>query len=228
MGDIRVTEAHTTKVEAQNLSPSPFEQMEKTQQKVTPYLQSLEPTQDPTPLFNYPQKLIDDAIELAEEINGAPSEHTSAIRRLHALLNRISAATEKHIFMKKERDYEKKMETLEKVGNIASWTRGQGWTSAGAGFGSPILLFLGKLVGGEIGNAIQTLASLTDPGSRALNSFIESWKKGDEFDQQLYLNTSSSDRQALEGLKNMPRELQQKLMQLLQQEKEAIRASGQR
>lgn len=204
-----------------------FDAMEEMHGRAFPYMEQVSRSNGDSGgaalLQPFPKKLAADTVKLANELSDRPVSHKSFIRTLYDLLARIAQATERHIFAKKWRAHEKENETKDKVAHIASLTRKQGGIFACSGIGSPVLQLLAStVVGGQFADVIKGLANLIPHAAQALNNFVDSWKQGDEFDKSLYIQLAASDRQALEGLKNMARELQQKLLQLLQQEQRAI------
>lgn len=209
-----------------------YAKMETTQEKVNPFLGELSQVDTHPVLDNATSDTYKDILDLADEIRDVkgmqPLERGSTIRSLHALLVRIAELTEKHIFQRKEKDHKKKEDILGKNEEISNWTRRQGYANFGSGVGYPMLLIVGSLIGGPVSSALQAAKDLVPAGARGIESWFESIKQPMAFDKDIYIQTASSEKQSLEGLKNMPRELQQKLQQMLRQELEAIRASGQR
>jgi len=209
-----------------------YAQMEATQEKVNPFLEMLPPIDTDPVLDNATSDTYEEILDLADEIRAekgmAPLERGSTLRSLHALLVRIAELTEKHIFQRKEKDYKKKEEIKGKNKDISFWTRSQGYANFGSGIAYPLLLVLSGFIGEPVSSTLRAVKDVVPAGAKGFETFFESLKQTPQFEQQLYIQTAASEKQSLEGLKNMPRELQQKLQQMLRQELEAIRASGQR
>lgn len=207
-----------------------FHQMEEANEALAPYLEILgsEPPRAEMIDPRLAEQALDTMNELRELTGQAPITNQSTLRRLHALLNRIAEATERHIFYKKDKEHEKKEEIEGKVGSIRSQTQYQGWVYTVFGFGNPFLQLAGGLIGGNVGEVVKGLANLTQPGAQALDKFLESGMVDDKHAQQLFQSTVSSDRQALEGLKNLPAQVQQKISELIRIQEQMIRSTGQR
>ena len=201
-------------------------------QEVNPYVDGFSSISSLQYLDNATGNTYEEILNLSDQIREAkgeaPLDRGSTIRRLHAILVRIAELTENHVFQRKEKDYDKKRETLKNVDTIQMWTRLQGGAHFASGIGYSFLFMVGSLIGGSVAEALKSAKNLVPSAARAFENAAESYKQHPQFEKELYIQTAASDRQALEGLKGMPRELQQKLMQLLRQELDAIRATGQR
>ncbi|NGX60517.1 MAG: hypothetical protein KR126chlam3_01693 [Chlamydiae bacterium] len=207
-----------------------FQQMEETNEALAPYLDILgnEPTRAEMIDPQLAEQALDTVNDLRELTGQAPISNQSILRRLHALLARIAEATERHVLFKKDQEHEKKEKIEGKVGSIRSQTQYQGWVYTVFGFGNPFLLLAGGMIGGNVGEVVKGLANLTQPGAQALDKFLESGMVPDRHAQQLFQSTVSSDRQALEGLKNLPEQVQRKIAELISIEGQMIRSTGQR
>lgn len=202
-----------------------YAKMEKTQEQVEPYFDDIDFDPLVKDLMSFPPEITQEATEIMEQICEKVGGE-SPIRRLHALMARIAEATENHIFQKKEKEHIKKIEIKEKVGNISSLIRTQGKVSAGGGMGSVLMKVLGSLIPGRIGTALSVGADFVSQGSRGLEHYYNSLMQDDQFEQSLYIQNASSEKQATEGLKNLPKEVQQLIQQLLQLEDKAISSRG--
>ena len=209
-----------------------FENMENECAAIFPYFEELK-TAQPVPQYVDP-KLAQEALETVNKIRkhyGAePITGANTVRRLHALLNRIAAAVEKHLFYKKEKHHEEEEEIKqEKLPSLQNWTRWQGGAYGAYAFGSPFFLVAGSLMPSEgLRNFFHGLAKATEPGAQTANLLIDSWKMPDQYKKDLHLQTSSSKKQAEEGLKNLPQQIQQLLQKLIDLNQQIIRTTGQR
>jgi len=146
------------------------------------------------------------------DFNPAQKSH---IRKLHALLSQLAEVVEHYVYDKQSSHYEKEQKAKRNVSNIQSYTGWQGYGHIAGGVAAFLLSFA-------------HLTELSSQGAAAFDKLIDSWKQGDQFEESLFLQLSSSERQALEGIKNLPQSLQQLILKLLDLEREAISQSRQR
>lgn len=202
-----------------------FAQMEATQAKVDQ--RKMEADLTPTALKNVPISLQKQALAVVDEICEKTGQE-SITRRLAKLMARVAEATERHIFRKKEEQQEKKVKIGENLELQQEWKSYQAWTQCGGGFGSAFLGIAGNLVGGPIGQLLTSLTQLTPSAAASLSTWIDSKQLPLQHEQQFFIQTIGADRQAIEGFKNLPKEMQQLIQRLLDLELQAYRAVTQR
>lgn len=201
-----------------------FQNMDAMQARVDPYLPTDEkPVLQSLP--NVPIELQREAFEITDQLCEKLGQK-SLSRRMVELNERISAVVEKHIYMKKDKEHEKKTKAQSQTGELQSWKNWQGWTHAGSGFGSIFLAIAGPIIGGGVGEAFKTIIQM-QLSSSAAQSLI-SWMNGKEtplqFEQSFFLNSVSMEKQTIEGLKRMPDEVRQLVMELMRKELQAFEA----
>jgi hypothetical protein len=141
---------------------------------------------------------------------------------------RVAEAAERHIFQKKEKQHEKKVQIEGNLQLQQDWKSYQAWTQAGGGFGSAFLAISGNLIGGPVGQVLTGISHFSPEAARSLSTWMDGELTPLQHEQQFFLNTVGSEKQTIEGLKNLPRELQQLVQKLLDLELQAYRAVSQR
>lgn len=202
-----------------------YDQMEATQAKVDSRNMELDLSE--SPLKNVPIHLQREALEVVDELCNKTGQE-SMTRRLARLMGRVAEAAERHIFQKQETQYEKKTSIKLNVSDQKEWKSYQAWTQSGGGFGSAFLSISGSLIPGPVGEVLKGLSQFSQPAAMSLSTWIDSQLGPLHHEEQFYINTTQSERQTIETLKNLPKELQQLIQRLLDLESQANRSVFQR
>jgi hypothetical protein len=206
-----------------------FAQMDATQRAIDPYLEKIVPPTKSQIDPNLSQEALDTVNEIRKFYGEEPITNTSVARRLHGLLARIAQVVEQHLVYKKEKNHTEETKIKEEtLPNLQSWTRWQGGAHGISGLGAPFLLLLAGISSKGLGEALRGIAQMTPQGANAADRLIGSWMMPDQYKQNLHLNTVQSKKQAEEGLKSLPQQVQQLLMKLLDQLQQMYRSTGQR
>lgn len=202
-----------------------FDKMEATHAKIDQKKMQADFT--PTHLKNVPMHLQRQALEVADEICEKTGQE-SVTKRLARLMARVAEATEAHIFKKRETQHDKKVKIDGTLDDLRYWKNYQAWTQCGGGFGSAFLTIAGNLLGGPVGQVLTGLTQLTPSAAQSLSIWIDGKQMPLVYKKDFFLSTVSTDKQTLEGLKQLPKEMQQLIQRLLDLELQAYRAVSQR
>lgn len=208
-----------------------FEQMDQVQKAIDPYLAGLNIPDEPNRID---QEIADQTLEVVNEIRTfygeEPITNVSVARRLHSLLNKIALVVEKHLFYNKEKNHKEETKIKEEtVPQIQKWTRWGGNAYFSSAIGSPLLLVAASMIGNEqMKAALQGVAQVTGNAAQGLGQTIESWKTPEEHKRSMFVQLASTKKQAEEGLKNLPQQMQQALQKLIDLEGQRLRQMGQR
>lgn len=215
----------------QELDAEIFEKMEQVQTAIDPYLAELNVPQETESID---PKLAEEALDVVNEIRTfygeEPITNVSVARRLHSLLNKIALVVENHLFHNKVKNYKEETKIKEEtVPQIQKWTRWGGNAYFTSALASPLLMFGASMVGNEqMKAALQGVAGVTGNTAQGLSQTIESWKTPEEHKRSMFVQLAATKKQAEEGLKNLPQQMQQALQKLIDLEGQRIRQMGQR
>lgn len=213
--------AHTMEPTKENTEDA----LQKIEEKLSPYLG--ENTSTPSMSEELSSDVLNTINQIQAYYEEKPIEGPNALRRLHALLGRLAEMVEKHLFYKKETDHKKDESIKEQtVSELQSWTRWQAGAHGTSAVGIPILLLFASLIptGGEF---LRALAQMTPEGVKTITDLIESWKMPAEHKKTMHVQMAPSTRQAVESLKNLPVEIQQLLIKLIDSYQQMMRSTGQ-
>lgn len=229
---------HTTR-STKTLSPEPLEpamleQMEATHRKLARHVDRVGGAEIPGihRFKNVHPEIQTESVKIMDKILESYGKKPLS-RRLLELNEKVASATERYIFSKKEKEFEKKNKIEKQLDDQKSGKNQQGWCQAGGGFGSAVLSIAGGLLtqmlpNTQIGTVLTGLSHMTPEGARALSTWIDGGQLPLQFEQSMYLQTVSADKQTIEGLKRMPDEIRQFILDLVRLELRAVEGISQR
>lgn len=182
---------------------------------------------DENHLRGIPSDIQEEAVAVIDKICKEVG-HKPLSRRLLELCQRISEVAEQHILTKKNKEFEKKIEMGEKVQEQKSLKGWQATTHGVGGFGSAFLGIAGAFIGGAAGKVLGQMSQLARPGIDMFVTSIDGKLAPLSHEQSLFLNSVQSEKQATEGLKNLPEQLRNLILELTRLELRAIESIAQR
>jgi hypothetical protein len=208
----------------------PFQKMEEVQKVADAYWpEQVSHSQRLTQQSSVPVELQEQATKIIDQI-AEHYGHKSLSLRLLELNERIALAAEGFVTRKKNKEHEKKEKIEGKnLPDQTSWKNWQATWYGTAGFGSAFLQIAGGVLGDHpVGKVLTSLSALGQPGAEMTSKYIDAQLTGLNHEHSYFLNTTQAEKQALEGLKNLPKEVQQLIKQLADAEMQAWRSIGQR
>ena len=151
----------------------------------------------------------------------------SISRRMLLMNHLIAELAEKHIAGKKDDEFQKKQKMKGNVGDQQSWMNWQAASSAAGGFAAPICALLGSVLGGSFGNALTKSSEFLPHVVGIPTKIIDGKMKPLEHERGYWVNTVSSEKQSQEGLKNIPEQLRNFVLEISRAEQKAFESMGQ-
>lgn len=214
----------------QDVNAEIFEKMEQIQTAINPYLAELNIPQE---VETSDPKITEETLDVVNEIRTfygeEPITTVSVARRLHSLLNKIALVVENHLLYNKEKNHKEETKMKEEtVPLIQGLTRSEGNAFLASALLTPSLMFLSTFLPTGIKETVQGLSQAASPSAQAYGKMIESTKTPEEHKRSMFVQLAASKKQAEEGLKNLPQQMQQALQKLIDLEGQRLRQMGQR